>query len=121
MIKEAKRDIEIRSRGKICKSQIVNSKTGQVTGYNFYCKVDPHCPFSCTLIYTGHRNSKHEKLYKMVSECDAHVKGCIESEEEIAFMRLTKTIDDLEPAIAALLAEDSELKPKVAGGLCRIS
>lgn len=59
MIKEVKRDLEIRSRGKICKSQEVNSKTGQVMGYNFYCKNDPDCPFSCALHYIGHRNSKN--------------------------------------------------------------
>ena len=65
MMKEVKRDLEIRSRGKICKSQEVNSKTGQVTGYNFYCKIDPNCPFSCALVYSGNRNSKNEKLYKL--------------------------------------------------------
>jgi hypothetical protein len=59
MIKEVKRDLEIRSRGKVCKSQEVNSKTGQVTGYRFSCKSNPDCGFSCALEYTGNRNAKN--------------------------------------------------------------
>lgn len=59
MIKDIKRDLEIRSRGKVCKSQEINSKTGQVIGYYFYCKNDGNCPFSCFLEYSGKRNSKN--------------------------------------------------------------
>lgn len=46
-MKDVKRDLEIKSRGKLCKSQEINYKTGQVTGYKFYCKNDSNCPFDC--------------------------------------------------------------------------
>jgi hypothetical protein len=113
MIKDLKRDLEIRSRGKICKSQEVNGQTGQVTGYHFYCKTNSACPFSCSLVYTGNRNARNEKLYLLQTECDSHGKGCIEPAEEVAFMRLTKTMDEMEPAIAALLTSNADMKPKV--------
>lgn len=63
---------------------------------------------------SGKRNQDNEKLYKLMVVCGEHNKECIEGEEEVAFMRLTKLIDGMERPIVALLNANPELKPKVA-------
>lgn len=113
MMKDLKRDLEIKYRGKLCKSQEVNHRTGQVLGYNFLCKTNNHCPFRCFLQFSGKRNLDNEKLYKLTVLCGEHQKECIEGDEEVAFMRLTKIIDGMERPIIALLTDNPELKPKV--------
>ena len=69
-IKDVKRDLEIASRGKVCKSQEVDSRTGQIIGYHFTCKNDTDCPFDCFLEYTGQRTSHSEKIYRLRVKCD---------------------------------------------------
>jgi hypothetical protein len=113
MMKDLKRDLEIKYRGKLCKSQEVNHRTGQVLGYNFLCKTNNHCPFRCFLQFSGKRNLDNEKLYKLTVLCGEHQKECIEGDEEVAFMRLTKIIDGMERPIISLLTDNPELKPKV--------
>jgi hypothetical protein len=52
-------------------------------------------------------------LYKLTVLCGEHHKECIEGDEEVAFMRLTKIIDGMERPIISLLTDNPELKPKV--------
>jgi hypothetical protein len=121
MMKDLKRDLEIKYRGKLCKSQEVNHRTGQVLGYNFLCKSNSQCPFKCFLQFSGKRNVENEKLYKLIVVCGEHQKECIEGEEEVAFMRLTKVIDGMEQPIIDMLAKNGELKPKVGLDISRKS
>ncbi len=104
MIKELKRDLEINSRGKICRTQETNPETEQLEGYHLFCKNDQECPFHYYLAYTGTRTRKGEKMYKLVSECTQHLPTCLEGDEELAYMKLTKLIDSMEDRIRELLS-----------------
>ena len=88
----------------MCKSQEVDGKTGQIIGYHFTCKSDADCPFDCFLEYTGQRTSTNDKLYRLLVRCDQHLRGCLEEEEEVNFIRMTRRIDSMEEAIAGLLS-----------------
>jgi hypothetical protein len=90
-----------------------------VTGYHFYCKNDSECSFDCCLEYAGRRSPKGEKYYRLVVVSEAHLPNCLEEEEEICFMKLTKLIDSMEDPIVKLLEANGELKPKVTPILSR--
>jgi hypothetical protein len=75
-----------------------------VVGYHFYCKNDSECSFDCYLEYANRRNSRGEKFYKLQMKSESHLNACLEDEEEIAFMKLTKTIDNMEEPIIKLLS-----------------
>jgi hypothetical protein len=53
-------------------------------------------------------------------ESQEHLKGCLEEEQEITFLRLTKLIDSQEEAIKGVLLKNGELKPTVLIALSRI-
>lgn len=43
-------------------------------------------------------------MYKLVSECTQHLPTCLEGDEELAYMKLTKLIDSMEDRIRELLS-----------------
>ena len=92
-MKEVKRILEIDSKGKICKTQEINKSTEQVIGYHLLCKSDPDCPFEYFFEYSGQRNFRGDKYFKLKPKCKNHLSTCIEPEEEINFMKLTQIID----------------------------
>ena len=49
----------------------------------------------------------------MIPECEEHMKDCLEDEQEITFLKLTKLIDCMEGSIRDLLSKNGDLKPKV--------
>ena len=69
-----------------------------MTGYHLLCKSDPECPFHCILQIAG-TTPKGEKLFRVITECDEHLKDCYEDEQEITFLKLTKLIDVMEEPI----------------------
>ena len=49
----------------------------------------------------------------MIIESEEHRKDCLEDEQEITFLKLTKLIDYMEGPIRELLSKNGDLKPKV--------
>jgi hypothetical protein len=80
-MKDLKRDLEIKSRGKICKTQEIDPETQKIIGYHFYCKNDFECPFHCFLACTSTTNAKGQNLYRLEIHCEDHLKDCYEDSQ----------------------------------------
>ncbi len=52
-------------------------------------------------------------MFQLIPKCEEHLKSCLEDEQEISFMKLTKLIDSMESQIVSLLEANEALKPKV--------